>query len=211
MVNSILGKVVWYQNIGTRTKPKLAAAKPIEVEWNGAQPTLSYGWLRPEGKGLLTQWRTTPVTVDFNKDGLVDLVMLDHEGYLSFFERKKEGKRLMLLPPQRILCDDKGAPLQLNAKIAGGSGRRKLTVMDWDGDGKLDVLVNSQNAQWLRQTAHANGKYLFENKGNVDTRNIEGHDTHPTAVDWNKDGVPDLLIGAEDGRLYYLKNPRSAK
>ncbi len=211
IVNSILGKVVWYKNIGTRKKPKLAAAQPIEVEWNSAQPTLAYGWLKPEGKGLLTQWRTTPVAVDFNHDGLMDLVMLDQEGYLAFFERKKVGRKLTLLPPQRVLCDDKGAPLQLNAKIAGGSGRRKLTLVDWDGDGKLDILLNSQNAQWLRQVAQKDGKYLFENKGNVDTRNIEGHDTHPTVVDWNKDGVPDLLIGAEDGRMYYLKNPRSGK
>jgi hypothetical protein len=42
----------------------------------------------------------------------------------------------------------------------------------------------------------------------VAARNIEGHDTHPAAVDFNADGVPDLVIGAEDGRLYYLKNPR---
>ena len=45
--------------------------------------------------------------------------------------------------------------------------------------------------------------------GDVDARNIEGHDTHPTPVDWDADGVPDLLIGAEDGHLYYLRNPRS--
>jgi len=43
----------------------------------------------------------------------------------------------------------------------------------------------------------------------VDARNIEGHDTHPTPVDFNRDGIPDLLIGAEDGRLYYLRNPRT--
>ena len=55
LLNSILGKVVWYRNIGTRQKPKLAAAQPVEVEWNGAQPQLAYGWLRPEGKALLTQ------------------------------------------------------------------------------------------------------------------------------------------------------------
>ena len=49
----------------------------------------------------------------------------------------------------------------------------------------------------------------FRDMGDVDARNIEGHDTHPTPVDWNADGVPDLLIGAEDGHLYYLRNPRS--
>ena len=27
-------------------------------------------------------------------------------------------------------------------------------------------------------------------------------------ADFNADGVPDLVIGAEDGRLYYLRNPR---
>ena len=31
-----------------------------------------------------------------------------------------------------------------------------------------------------------------------------------TIVDWDRDNVPDLLIGAEDGFLYYLKNPRSS-
>ena len=87
IVNSILGKVVWFKNIGTRTEPKLAAAQPIEVEWDGAQPSLAWGWMRPEGKALLTQWRTTPFVVDWNRDGLTDLVMLDHEGYLAFFER----------------------------------------------------------------------------------------------------------------------------
>jgi hypothetical protein len=28
-------------------------------------------------------------------------------------------------------------------------------------------------------------------------------------VDFNGDGIPDFLGGAEDGRFYYLKNPRS--
>ena len=83
VVNSILGKVIWYRNIGTRKAPKLAAAQPVEVEWPRGQPALKWGWMRPEGKGLLTQWRTTPVVVDWNKDGLNDLIMLDHEGYLT--------------------------------------------------------------------------------------------------------------------------------
>lgn len=209
IANSILGKVHWYRNIGTRQAPKLAAAQPIEVEWEGPQPTLAWGWLRPQGKELLTLWRTTPVAIDWNQNGLTDLVMLDHEGYLAFFERKiQDGKRI-LLPPKRVLLDAKGEPLRLNPGTAGKSGRRKLCIVDWDGDGQLDILVNSANARWLRQTRSVAGKWYFEDRGDVDSRNIEGHDTHPTPVDFNADGIPDLVIGAEDGRFYYLRNPRS--
>ena len=115
----------------------------------------------------------------------------------------------MLLPPRRVLCDEKGEPLRLTAGTAGKSGRRKLCVTDWDGDGKLDVLLNGANARWLRQTGMRDGKWLFKDMGDVTDRNIAGHDTHPTPVDINGDGVPDLVIGAEDGRFYYLRNPRT--
>lgn len=234
LLNSILGKVVWYKNIGTRSKPKLASAKSIDVEWKGRQPELAYGWLRPEGKALLTQWRTTPVAVDWNKDGLMDLVMLDQEGYLAFFERAKKDGKLVLLHPKRVFCADKevkdsgildkahahvkvrnpvdmkaGEPLRLNAGIAGKSGRRKICIMDWDGDGKLDILLNSANANFIRQTSNADGQWFFSDEGLLSDANIEGHDVSPTTVDFNDDGIPDFIGGAEDGHLYYLRNPKS--
>jgi hypothetical protein len=209
LVNSIWGKVVWHRNVGTRTEPKLAAAQPIEVEWDGAQPQLAWGWQRPDGKALLTQWRTTPFVVDWNRDGLVDLVMLDYEGYLAFFERAKRDGKLVLLPPRRVFCDEKGEPLRFNSGTGGKSGRRKFCLVDWDGDDALDILINSDNAELWKQVSHGNGTSLFKNTGNLDPLNLAGHDTSPTFVDWNKDGIPDLLVGAEDGHFYYLKNPRS--
>ncbi len=206
--NSIWGKVHWYRNTGTRAGPKLAAAQPIEVEWNGPQPPLAWGWMRPEGKALLTQWRTTPVIVDFDHDGHLDLVMLDHEGYLSFFKRTADEK---LSPPQRVLCDDSAKLLQMNTGIAGKSGRRKLTLTDWNGDGKLDILINSQNAELWQQVERSDGKWLFKNLGNLSDTNLAGHDTSPTTVDFDGDGVRDLLLGAEDGRFYFLKNTAKSK
>ena len=209
ILNSILGEVVWLKNIGTRSQPRLDSPQAIEVEWSVAQPLLAWGWKKPRSKGLLTQWRTTPVVFDFNADGLADLAMLDHEGYLSYFERFTERGELKLKPPQRVFVDDQGSPLRLNSKPGGGSGRRKLCVTDWNGDGKFDLLLNSTNADLLEQVEHRDGKWVFKKAGTLGSQNIEGHDVSPSVVDFDADGVSDFLGGAEDGRMYFLKNPRS--
>lgn len=212
MWSHIWGKPAWFKNVGTKTEPKFAAPQDVEVEWDGPQPRMAWGWMEPEGKKLLTQWRTTPVMVDWNADGLMDLCMLDQEGYFAFFERFRDADgSLKLKAPQRIFCWENGDPMRLNGNRAGGSGRRKICVVDWDGDGKMDVVVNGKNADFLRQIKAENGKYYFKNLGPMDGARLSNHSTSPTPVDFNADGVPDLVIGAEDGRLYYLRNPRSEK
>jgi hypothetical protein len=203
LVNSIWGKVIWFKSNGTRTAPK-----PIEVEWPGETPKPAWTWWKPEGKQLVTQWRTTPVVADVNGDKLPDLVMLDPEGYLALYPREKRGDKLVLLPPERVFVNEKNEPLRLNAKTAGGSGRRKLCLVDWDGDGERDLLLNSANADLYRGLGKRDGKYVFEHVGPLSKQNIEGHDVSPTTIDFDGNGIPDFLGGAEDGRFYYLKNPR---
>ncbi|OHB72403.1 MAG: hypothetical protein A2V70_17870 [Planctomycetes bacterium RBG_13_63_9] len=207
VVNSIWGKVLWYRNVGTRRAPRLTAAGPIEVEWAGAPPKPVWNWWNPEVGQLVTQWRTTPVAIDWTGDGLTDLVMLDHEGYLALYQRVERGGELKLLPPKRVFVDEQGNPLRLNGKSAGGSGRRKLCFADWDGDGRVDLLANGRNVDFLRNIEDRDGKTVLRNMGPVDSRRLAGHTTSPTVVDWDRDGRPDLLVGAEDGFFYYLSNP----
>jgi len=207
VVNSIWGRIVWYRNIGTRQDPRLAPAEPIQVHWPAVPPKPAWNWWDPEANELVTQWRTTPVVVDWDDDGLNDLVMLDHEGYLAWFGRQRRAEGLVLLPGRRIFSDGQG-DLRLNARSAGGSGRRKLCIVDWDGDGRLDVLVNSANVSLLRNHGTRDGKVILIDEGPLADRKLAGHTTSPTTVDWNGDGVRDLLIGAEDGRLYYLDRQR---
>jgi hypothetical protein len=209
VVNSIWGKVLWYENIGTRQKPQLRAAQPIEVEWPGKPPKPAWTWWEPEGKILATQWRTTPVVIDFDGDGLNDLVMLDHEGYLALFKRAKRNEKLILLPGERIFKSKKNGLLRMNEGSAGKSGRRKFCFADWDLDGRLDLMVNSQNINFLRNVSEDKNKHVFSDQGMVSERILVGHTTSPTIVDWNKDSIPDLLVGAEDGHFYYLMNPHS--
>ena len=206
IVNSIWGKIVWYRNVGTREKPRLAASEPIEVAWKDAPPKPAWNWWSPEGNALATQWRTTPCVVDWNRDGLNDLVMLDHEGYLALFQREQQGNQFVLKPPQRIFRDQAGKPLRLNAGTAGKSGRRKLCFVDWDRDGDLDLVANSVNINLLRNiTEKADSETVtFVDEGPLHAHRLAGHTTSGTTVDWDGDGRRDLLIGAEDGFFYYL-------
>jgi hypothetical protein len=206
LFNSILGKVHWLKNVGSRQEPRFSSAEPVVVEWNGAQPELAWGWLKPEGSALLTQWRTTPLAMDFNGDQLTDLVMLDHEGYLAFFERVRVNQQLLLKAPRRAFVDRSGQPLRLTSGLAGRSGRRKLCGADWNGDGRLDLLLNSANADLLRQVEYRDGLWVMEPAGTLAKQNIEGHDVSPTVVDFESDGVLDFVGGAEDGRMYFLQN-----
>jgi len=216
VVNSIWGKVVWYRNTGSRKKPALAAAQPVLADL----PTKpKWNWWTPGPREFVTQWRTTPVAVDWNEDGRVDLLALDEEGYLALFERGETDGRLSLRPGKRIFrtkgpsgFSSKGdvvnsdpGPLRLNNQTAGRSGRRKLALVDWDGDGRLDLLTNSTSTAWFRNL----GDNQFEHQGNLTSEELAGHTTSPTTVDWDGDGVRDLLIGAEDGYLYHMPNPRT--
>lgn len=224
ITNGIWGKVMFFKNIGTAKKPLLAAPKPIEVEWEGEAPKPAWTWWKPQGKELVTQWRTTPHAIDWNKDGLMDLIMLDQEGYLAYFERKKGSDgTLTLSAPQRLFWgegvsayDGNGRPqnevsglLQMNARWAGGSGRRTFTFYDWDGDGELDLLVNSAtNVNVLKGLGQdQDGKWRFKDIGPVHHHLLAAHNTTPTIATWN--GKKHLLIGAEDGLFYYLPVPEN--
>ena len=211
ITNDIWGKIEWYKNIGKKGAPELTFKGSVKIDWNGednAKP--KWNWWNPKPKELVTQWRTTPYAIDWNKDGLMDLVMLDHEGYLAFFERFEKNGELYVLPGKRIFKEigkeKDGGLLRLNAKEAGGSGRRKICFADWDGDGDLDLLANSRNVELWENVGRSEGIVSFKKHGDLFKRRLAGHTTSPTTVDWNKDGVPDLLIGAEDGHFYMFKN-----
>jgi hypothetical protein len=94
----------------------------------------------------------------------------------------------------------------LSEREAGASGRRKLCLVDWDQDGDTDLLVNGINASLFLNEGTEGKRVLFRHMGPLADRKLAGHSTSPTVVDWNQDGIPDLLLGGEDGHFYYFEN-----
>ena len=75
--------------------------------------------------------------------------------------------------------------------------RAKIQLVDWDADGDLDLLRNTENTGWYENIAG-----IFTWQGDFPGRKLAGHSTAPVAFDWNEDGELDLLVGAEDGHIY---------
>ena len=80
----------------------------------------------------------------------------------------------------------------------------KFTFHDWDGDGLEDLIVASKPAvDWMRNLGKKDGKTVFEYMGRVLSVTLMGHTDGPVVSDFNKDGIPDLLVGTETGQFYY--------
>ncbi len=217
--NSIWGKVQWLRNKGSEDGLRMSRPKSVKVDWEGGTPKPEWNWWNPEEGTLVTQWRTTPAMIDWNGDGLDDLVCLDQEGYLSLYERIP-GK-VLFKPEKRVFfCENcssynnmqgavDSAPglLRLNAGKAGSSGRRKICFADWDGDGRKDLIVDSRNASWFRNISEEEGVTTFSFMGDISSTVLACHSTSPATVDWNGDGKDDILLGAEDGHFYLVRNP----
>lgn len=189
----------YFENVGTRTAPVLERR----------------GWLTTGDEPVFTAWRTRPAVFDVNGDGLPDLVGQDREGRMVVWYRtKKSDGSLDLLPPE-LLLDSGGTPFQLSTK-SRGSGRTVLSAVDWDGDGRTDIIASLYFASrsdfvglYRNLGTNAGGKPVFEFlpraielKGMVKP----GQFTHYRMLepaDFNGDGHYEALAGEDFGWIYY--------
>lgn len=206
MSNDIWGKVRWFKGIEGETY-KVDGPYAVEVEWENGVKSPSYYWWKPEGNELATYWRTTALMIDLNEDGLCDLVMSDHEGYMAFYERYEENGELKLKEGKRIFTDPYGNPIVLNTEIKALSGqnRAKIVLVDWDGDGDLDFLRSyGYGYKYFINLSQNRTEFRFKEVGYIHDRHTAGHTSSASVCDWDKNGQPDLIVGTESGHIYYL-------
>ncbi len=172
----ILYNSIWSQIGLLRNDGKTLTEIPLRTEVTENPPP--WYWWNSESNGALTQWRTTPVAVDFDADGKLDLVSLDQEGFLTLRSQGKSAKRLLSTKTTiRFGSTDRSC---------GGSGRIKIAVVDWDGDSRLDMLVNSENATWYRNCEDRDGNIVLKKVGNLARRNVAGHTSSPAVCDFDR-------------------------
>ena len=143
---------------------------------------------------------SVPYAVDWENDGDLDLVVGDIEGRVYLILNASGDKTLALGASSRLMAGD------AEIKVPGGDAGPVVT--DWDGDGRVDLLVGCGDGRVLfyRNTA-ARGAPTFADAETLVNRSKAypsgdegdcspcGSRTKVAVADWNADGEADLLVG----------------
>jgi len=202
-------------------------AKPTVVDWDGdgdldvlvGNNSNRIAYFERDGAGFKPMlplrhdngerfsFRAQPSAVDWNGDGLLDLIAGSSIGInrntgpdiaISLYLRYRAPSGELRLGPPQTLRSVEGAELRTPIPYHHG-----FTAVDWDADGDLDifasekshvVLYRNEGGRFRREAVRVYGEPLT----------ISHHETSVRAVDWDKDGQLDLLLGGESGRVYYF-------
>lgn len=151
-----------------------------------------------------------PAFVDYNADGLMDIVA----GNFTFFINGGSAKdsRLFLYknigtptqPKYRLEDDD-----YLNfSQFSNAAWNYAPTFGDLDNDGDQDLIIGEDNGSlfFLKNNAGAGNPMQFDSP-QYQYENIDvGQSSTPQIVDLDRDGLPDLVIGERNGNINYFKN-----
>ncbi|MFH1744141.1 MAG: VCBS repeat-containing protein [bacterium] len=191
-------------NIGNAKTPKWSKPTPIQTQ----------------GKHMRTVWRTRPIMTDWNENGVLDYICLNEHGEVGIFPGSKDRSWNALDGWQPWKLTD-GKIIDPDGK-SGMEGRCKIALTDWDNDGKKDLLIGVKGGTpWAEAYGRNKRSYVLFLKG-VEGGNaavfdkprvfrqasgedivLGDHTASPEIVSLFGDQEPGLLIGGENGRLYY--------
>ncbi|MFH1859605.1 MAG: PQQ-binding-like beta-propeller repeat protein, partial [bacterium] len=164
---------------------------------------------------------SSPWIVDYNGDGVKDLIVGNETGAVLFYEGYEtiplttdsiEGliplatrnRYLAFKPPKTIKVSNRDIDVGL---------RSCPMIGDWNNDGGLDLIVGNEDGKlnvFLNTKTWPGEEPSFNASFNVrgqQPRNLQtGGYSVPYVVDWDSDGKKDLIIGDKDGYITYFHN-----
>jgi hypothetical protein len=150
-----------------------------------------------------------PAFVDYNADGLLDLVVGNYSYFVPFGER---DPRLFLFlntgtaeDPEFTLEDDDFLGM---SQYAQSSYNFAPTFGDLDGDGDKDIIIGEQFGQlFYGENTAGPGNPISITGVTYNYLEINvGQASVPQVVDLNRDGLKDLVIGEKNGNVNYFVN-----
>jgi hypothetical protein len=157
-----------------------------------------------DGKPLNVGSASAAFAADWLGSGKLDLIVGNVIGEVWLIPNESKGKELVFGTPRR---------LELGGAYIKVLGDAAPVVADWDGDGKPDLIVGTEegNVLWYRNVGSAKEPKLEDPRelvgkspvgwGGDDKRGPRdwGLRVKPCVFDWDGDGRPDLLLGDRCG------------
>jgi FG-GAP-like repeat len=199
VVGDYSGLFRFYRNRGTDLEPEYD--EPVNLQAGGEDAVVPiYCCMGP-----------SPQFVDFDGDGHVDLISGSYDpGELYLFR----GQGKAIFGAREAIKDKLGRPIirAPEAKDAYASFASWPALVDWEGDGDLDILVGTVTGEiFLRRDEGTRTQPLYagDNEwvqaGGRGLQVPSGH-ASPAIADWDGDGRWDILSGAANGAVHFFRN-----
>ncbi len=136
-----------------------------------------------------------PYIADWNSDGKKDIIVGQASGEVSVFLNMGTNQSPLF-----------AGEMKLNDGSLDVGQYSSVSVVDWNGDGKKDLLIgNSRGNIYIFFNIGTDTSPRFLDDGMKTSISVPGYAT-PFVADWNGDGKFDVVCGSSDGRVYIFIN-----
>jgi len=199
--NSV-GNILFFRNTGTNKVP--VYLPPVALTAGGEAIHIQPGYREDiQGPGEARWGYTCPTVVDWNNDGLPDLLTGDSRGKFMVYMNRGSKTKPQLEPEQPVYM--KGMNLFGGWRVKPGVGklgnRMAYIILDTDNEFHLYWQVDEYNVEDGGKLKLNDGRFIKANRrpgGQVGRAKIH-------LVDWDLDGVTDMLVGT--GRAQAVPDP----